>query len=113
MTSIEPLVVVGLFVMIGLLIKNVIIDSGVNVDICRSLQARLVELRDPNVVFLITNSNVKHSLGSSEYPVRRQQCEQAAEILGHSKLRDATLDELEGNIIGLCSLCGVAKYMIA
>ena len=80
--------------------EMLIIESAVDqwiLDVCRSLEARLIELQDPNVVFLITNSNVKHSLSSSEYPVRRQQCEQAAAILGHSKLRDATLDELEGN----------------
>jgi galactokinase len=57
----------------------------------------LVELKDPNVVVLVTNSNVKHELSSSEYPVRRQQCEHAAATLGKAKLRDATLHELEGN----------------
>ena len=51
---------------------------------------------DPNVKVLITNSNVKHDLGSSEYPLRRAQCEEAAKVLGKTKLRDATLQELKG-----------------
>lgn len=45
---------------------------------------------------MIVNSNVKHDLGSSEYPLRRQQCQTAAEVLGKSKLRDATMEDLEG-----------------
>lgn len=59
-------------------------------------------MTDPDVKVLITNSNVKHELGSSEYPLRRQQCEQAAKVLGVTKLRDATLDDL--NSESACSL---------
>nr|XP_057917721.1 galactokinase [Doryrhamphus excisus] len=64
---------------------------------CRSLEAIPVPLADPQVVILITNSNVKHSLASSEYTVRRRQCEDAAAILGKSSLRDATMKDLEGS----------------
>ena len=63
-----------------------------------AMEGRLVRLKDPDVIILITNSNVRHELSSSEYPVRRQQCEQAAAILGHGKLRDASMSELEGNL---------------
>lgn len=35
---------------------------------CRSLETSLVPLSDPKLAVLITNSNVRHSLGSSEYP---------------------------------------------
>jgi galactokinase len=45
---------------------------------------------------LITNSNVHHELGSSEYPVRRRQCEEAAQILKKESLRKVTGDELAG-----------------
>lgn len=62
---------------------------------CRSLEATPVPLLDSNLVILITNSNVKHSLTGSEYPTRRKQCEQAAAILGKNSLREATLKELE------------------
>ncbi|XP_034049758.1 galactokinase [Thalassophryne amazonica] len=62
---------------------------------CRSLQATPIPLADANVVILITNSNVRHSLTGSEYPMRRRQCEEAATILGKPSLRDATMKELE------------------
>ncbi|XP_040885127.1 galactokinase [Toxotes jaculatrix] len=62
---------------------------------CRSLEATSVPLADPDLVILITNSNVKHSLTGSEYPMRRRQCEEAASILGKASLRDATMKDLE------------------
>lgn len=62
---------------------------------CRSLEATAVPLSDPGLVILITNSNVKHSLTGSEYPMRRKQCEEAASILGKPSLRDATMKDLE------------------
>ncbi|KAF7645747.1 hypothetical protein LDENG_00198540 [Lucifuga dentata] len=62
---------------------------------CRSLQATPVPLSDSGLVILITNSNVKHALSSSEYPIRRKQCEDAAAVLGKASLRDATINDLE------------------
>ncbi|XP_037319972.1 galactokinase [Pungitius pungitius] len=62
---------------------------------CRSLESTPVPLADPSLVILITNSNVKHSLTGSEYPMRRRQCEEAASILGKDSLRDATIKDLE------------------
>lgn len=62
---------------------------------CRSLEAEPVPLVDPGLVILITNSNVRHSLTGSEYPTRRKQCEEAAQLLGKSSLRDATREDLE------------------
>jgi len=55
---------------------------------CRSLETTPVPLSDPNVSILIINSNVKHELSNSEYPVRRAQCEEAASALGVKSLRD-------------------------
>lgn len=66
----------------------------------RSMEATPVPLADPNLVILITNSNVKHHLNGSEYPNRRRQCEQAASILGKDSLRDATMKDLEGEKSG-------------
>lgn len=57
-------------------------------------------------VILITNSNVKHNLGSGEYAVRRSQCEEAARVLGVRSLRFATKDQL----LGL--LCSVKDWEI-
>ncbi|MDR1491851.1 MAG: galactokinase [Planctomycetaceae bacterium] len=62
---------------------------------CRSQEPKHIPINDPNVSVLITNSNKKHELTGSEYPERRRQCEEAAEILGVSKLRDADLIMLE------------------
>lgn len=55
-------------------------------------------LVDPSVVVLVTNSNVKHAIESSEYSSRRAQCEDSAKILGVPSLRDATEKQLEGRI---------------
>lgn len=62
---------------------------------CRSLESSLVPLDDPSVTFVITNSNVRHTLSGSEYPTRRRQCYEAAAALGKKSLRDATLEDLE------------------
>lgn len=62
---------------------------------CRSLEATPVPLADPGLIILITNSNVKHSLSGSEYPLRRRRCEEAASAMGKSSLRDATMKDLE------------------
>ncbi|RZF40254.1 hypothetical protein LSTR_LSTR007454 [Laodelphax striatellus] len=62
---------------------------------CRTKVTELVPLNDASLVFVITNSNVKHELASGEYAVRRRQCEQAAAALSKASLRDATLGQLE------------------
>uniref|UniRef100_F6X2B4 Galactokinase 1 n=1 Tax=Callithrix jacchus TaxID=9483 RepID=F6X2B4_CALJA len=62
---------------------------------CRSLETSLVPLSDPKLAVLITNSNVHHSLSSSEYHVRRRQCEEVARALGKESLREVQMEELE------------------
>jgi galactokinase len=62
---------------------------------CRSRKPELVPMTDPAVTVLIINTNVKHELTGSEYPVRREQCEAAAKNLGVASLRDATSELLE------------------
>ncbi len=64
---------------------------------CRSHKTEMIPMDDPDIVVLITNSNVKHKLTGSEYPERRYCCEEAARILGVSELRDVTLEQLEVN----------------
>ena len=61
-------------------------------------------LQDQKVAVLITNSNVKHELSSSEYPVRREQCEKAAHALGIKKLRDASMAQLEGTKLSVYAM---------
>ena len=62
---------------------------------CRSRKTELVQMTDPGVALLITNTNVKHELTGGEYAKRRAQCEEAARILGVLSLRDADAEKLE------------------
>lgn len=62
------------------------------------MTCELIPMEDPDVVVLIINSNVQHSLASGEYGTRRTQCQQAAELLSVKSLRFASLDQLEGII---------------
>jgi galactokinase len=66
---------------------------------CRSLEYNLVKL-PPGIQLVICNSMVKHEIGSSQYNVRRAECEQGVRALRHvlpeiRALRDVTLAQLE------------------
>lgn len=67
---------------------------------CRNLSVKHIPIEniDDNV-FLITNSNSPHKLSSSAYCERRDSCFEASKLLGKKSLRDATLEDLEGNCI--------------
>ena len=60
------------------------------------MEGSLVPLTDPGLSVVICNSHVKHELANSEYPVRKAQTEKASAVLGVGKLREATLQDLEG-----------------
>ncbi len=62
---------------------------------CRSRTARMIPLASPDILVMITNSNVKHALTGSEYPERRKCCEEASALLEITALRDATLAMLD------------------
>ncbi|MBQ6620358.1 MAG: galactokinase [Thermoguttaceae bacterium] len=62
---------------------------------CRSQETTFVPMSNPDIVVLVTNTNVKHQLSGSEYPERRHACEEVAKILGVPLLRDTTLEALE------------------
>ncbi|MGJ8679033.1 galactokinase [Paraglaciecola sp.] len=63
---------------------------------CRSLETQLISMpKDLSV--MIINSNVKRGLVDSEYNTRREQCEEAASILGLKALRDISLVDLQAN----------------
>ena len=62
---------------------------------CRAETARVIPLTNRDVSILITNTNVRHSLASGEYGLRRQQCGSAARKLGLKSLRDASLSMLD------------------
>lgn len=61
---------------------------------CKLLESTFIPIVTTDLVFLITNSNVKHSLSGSEYPQRRAQCEQALKLLGRRSMRDVCLEDL-------------------
>jgi galactokinase len=63
---------------------------------CKTNQSTPFAINDPNVEFLVVNSNVKHQLVGSEYSTRRKQCENVASLLNKNSLREATLNELNG-----------------
>ena len=71
---------------------------------CRSLEFEYVPFNMDGIKILLLDTNVKHSLGSSEYNVRRKQCETGvAWIQRHSpgvkSLRDATLEMLDKYVL--------------
>lgn len=68
---------------------------------CRSLEYKLVKL-PPGIQLVICNTMVKHEIGSSQYNVRRAECEEGVRALskvlsGIRALRDVTLAQLETN----------------
>jgi len=67
---------------------------------CRSLEYEYIPFHYPEYKIVLVNSMVSHSLASSEYNVRRQQCEEGVAIVKRSKpfvrsLRDVTLADLD------------------
>ncbi len=68
---------------------------------CRSHDTKLVPMpNSDDAVLLIVNTNVKHSLASSEYATREQECKQAVQLIREvfnpdvESLRDVTLNDL-------------------
>ena len=71
---------------------------------CRSLEFEYVPFNMDGIKILLLDTNVKHSLGSSEYNVRRKQCETGvAWIQRHlpevKSLRDATVEMLDKYVL--------------
>ena len=67
---------------------------------CRSLEYKLVPFEPVGYRVLLLDTQVKHSLASSEYNVRREQCEAGVAVVakhvpGVESLRDVTPDMLE------------------
>lgn len=72
---------------------------------CRSLAFEHVPLAMEGIKILLLNTNVKHSLSSSAYNERRQQCEQGVEWVRAfhpevKSLRDVSLDLLDRHVAG-------------
>jgi len=71
---------------------------------CRSLETEAVPLWPSSLCLLVSDSRVRHSLGASEYPLRRRCCEAAAKALGKDSLRDVTEEELAARTAELTPL---------
>ncbi len=71
---------------------------------CRSLEYQYVPFKLDGIKILLLNTNVKHSLASSEYNTRREECEKAIALIKphHSSvqtLRDVTIDMLDQYVL--------------
>lgn len=62
----------------------------------QTLEISAVSLPD-DILFLIVNPHIKHSLADSPYNERRQRCEQAARELGIHTLRDVSAEAFAAN----------------
>lgn len=74
-------------------------DHVIRLD-CRSLEYEYIPLKLDGIKIVLLNTNVKHSLSSSEYNTRRQQCQQGVSwIIEHKQniksLRDVNMEMLE------------------
>ncbi|MDR1978105.1 MAG: galactokinase [Synergistaceae bacterium] len=63
---------------------------------CRDLEHRLFDLPEGTVAAVLDTAT-RHSLASSAYNERREQCEAVCKILGVSLLRDATQEMLDAH----------------
>lgn len=73
---------------------------------CRSLEYAYMPFDTTDIQIVLFDTGVKHSLASSEYNVRRQECEAGVQIIQKQypqvqSLRDATLD-----MVNTCLLSG-------
>ena len=69
---------------------------------CRSLEYALVPFNPKGIDIVLIDTMVKHTLASSEYNVRRAQCEEGVAVIKKYRpevelLRDVTLEELESH----------------
>ncbi|HEU0063608.1 MAG TPA: galactokinase [Flavisolibacter sp.] len=74
-------------------------DHVIKLD-CQSRQYEYVPLKMPGLKIVLLNTNVEHSLASSEYNNRRKQCEEGVALVkehvnGVSSLRDVTVEMLD------------------
>jgi galactokinase len=77
-------------------------DHVIRLD-CQSMEYEYVPLRMEGLRILLLNTNVKHSLASSEYNTRRQECQEGVRLVsefhpGVKTLRDVTMDMLDKHV---------------
>jgi galactokinase len=62
---------------------------------CLTQEPEWIPFDDPGVTVLIVQTGVRHQLASSEYALRREQCEAAAGTMGVRYLREVNQDQLD------------------
>lgn len=67
---------------------------------CRSLATEFIPFESEDLVTVVLDTKIEHSLASNEYNKRREECETGVELLKKhlpsiKALRDVTIDELE------------------
>ena len=91
-------------------------DHVIRLD-CRSLDYEYEPLKLEGYKVLLLNTNVKHSLASSEYNTRRQQCEEGVALVQKhhpevKSLRDVTPEMLEQYVKGNEVIYNRCKYVV-
>jgi galactokinase len=91
-------------------------DHVIKLD-CRSLNYEYVPLKLEGYKILLLNTNVKHSLASSEYNTRRQQCEEGVALVQKhypnvKSLRDVSMEMLEQHVKGNDIIYKRCKYVV-
>jgi galactokinase len=91
-------------------------DHVIRLD-CRSLEYEHVPLHLGDYIILLLNTNVKHSLASSEYNTRRAQCEKGVQLISAKypevkSLRDATM-EMVDEMIKEDDIYRKCKYVVS
>ncbi len=84
---------------------------------CRSLEFEYFPLEMKDVKIVLLDTQVKHSLASSEYNVRRSQCEEGVAAIQKkhpevNSLRDATLEMLDEAVPAGTMVHNRCKYVI-
>lgn len=85
---------------------------------CRSLEYQYVPFEIPGISIVLYDSNVKHSLASSEYNLRRQECISGVEMIAGNltsvkSLRDANLSMLNEYVLPKSQLIyNRCKYVV-
>ena len=74
------------------------VDHAVFLD-CRTLEAKptALSLKENGLEIVVMDSGVAHRLTDGGYAARRQSCQEAAEKLSVTSLRDATVESLEAS----------------
>lgn len=62
---------------------------------CRSLEYQLFPFRNPDIEILLCDTNVRRELATSEYNIRRQQCEQGLRVLQKYEPNISTLRDVD------------------